>query len=324
MKTSQHNKLCKKVFGVEFKEINNWMNEKWCEKIRHSSFGIEFCKENWGIVGEAVAKFHLLCDSIIDIPKIKTNQNIDYYGSKKNIHSTDHIKNLYEIGDVVNNYVKSRFQTPLGKAQHQAQINFINKCIKNFNLKIVMDLACGCARLGKDIYGFEEGVGFDNSEKMLELARKIDTRWKFIKGDAFNFKIKDKFDLIFSGRFIKHFKLEDRKRIYSEIYKALKDNGYFIMDINNYKFAYLLRMKKPKEYDVYDELWFKRSIKEELESNGFKDVDFYGILNQYNTQRRISWLKYMGFGGIAKLLIMFFEKFKSDEPFEWMVIARKK
>jgi SAM-dependent methyltransferase len=239
------------------------------------------------------------------------------------ISSKDGLKEYYKKQKVVDTYVKDRFSTPLGRYMHVSQVLFLNKFVKG---KRIMDLACGPARLSKDIRGFVEAYALDYSDEMIQIAESILLGWKIKKVDAFAFSLKEEFDLIYSFRFIRHYHLKERVKVYTQIKKHLKKDGIFIFDAVNYDKSYHVRKRKGfHHYQIYDRLYKKKDLIKELKENGFKDIKLYPCLNHLYTITAISKLTAaISIPGWGYKLIRSLEKIPSNNPLEWMIICRKK
>ena len=161
---------------------------------------------------------------------------------------------------------------------------------------------------------------------MLKIAKKSLKGWKVKKQDAFNLSIKEKFDVVYSFRFIRHLKLRDRMKVYVQIKKIMNDDGYFIMDAVNYNKSFYVRKRKGfKNYPIYDRLYKKKELVKELEKNGFKIVVLKGCLNHLYTSTAISKLSMLlKCPSVGFRLIKFVESFNSNNPLEWIVVCRKK
>lgn len=198
------------------------------------------------------------------------------------------IKEYYKTERVVEEYIKKRFDSAVGFLRHREQVKFINSLIKENSIKNVLEVACGPGRLTADIYGFKYGLAVDTSELMLKIAKERAPHWKFKKMDAFNLNLKKKFDLVISFRLLRHFKKEDRRRLYFQIKKILKPKGYFIFDAISKHFKILYKLRGGKVFTKY---FSQQEIKHELEESGFKVLKIKPIVNHFLLQLFFSKLK---------------------------------
>jgi len=78
-----------------------------------------------------------------------------------------------------------------------------------------LDVACGTGFLTRDLPG--EIVGLDQSESMLEEARRQAPRATFVQGDALELPFEDEsFDRVFTGHFYGHLEPPERERFLKE------------------------------------------------------------------------------------------------------------
>jgi len=57
------------------------------------------------------------------------------------------IKTIYDQKTVAEEYIHTRFSRPLGAVQHRIQVQTVNDAIKTYNVKRILEIACGPARL---------------------------------------------------------------------------------------------------------------------------------------------------------------------------------
>ncbi|MEA3379000.1 MAG: class I SAM-dependent methyltransferase [Nanoarchaeota archaeon] len=245
----------------------------------------------------------------------------------KQYHKKDQIETFYKNNNTVENYIDSRFKTPVGKNMHINQVKIINKIIKKSSPKKVLEIACGPGRLTSEINGAFEGYAMDSSGGMLKIAKKrIKNNWEVFKGDAFNLQTNKKFDFVFTFRFIRHFKKEERKKIYSSIKKNLKPKGLLLFDAVNYNKSYKVRKRAGfHKYPVYDKLFTKKELIKELNENGFNVIRIYNVLNHLYIDTAISKLtSFLHLDSLGLNLINLLETKKSNNPLEWVVLCQKK
>lgn len=99
----------------------------------------------------------------------------------------------------------------------------------------ILDLCCGSGQIAAalSLEGFVV-TGLDNSPEMLRYARENAPSAKFIKADARDFKLKDKFDAVVSTfDSMNHFmSLDDVEKVFSSVHRTLSPDGIFAFDIN--------------------------------------------------------------------------------------------
>jgi len=245
------------------------------------------------------------------------------------IQGKEAIKSFYKDEELSGKYIEERFMKPLGRVQHQIQIEMINSMIRCYNIRNILEIACGPARLTRDIKWFSKGVGLDTSDQMLEIARQRvnePERWQFINADAFDIKLRERFHLIYTFRFIRHFRRPERIKLYSEFNRLLNNKGILIFDAVHYeKIALFRKMENKHGKIVYDKI-YKRSqeLKEELENEGYEVIELRGVVNHFYPQAVISRISHkIKMDKIGIKLINLIERIPFGNPLEWIVICRK-
>lgn len=236
----------------------------------------------------------------------------------------------YQQKHVADSYIDERFSKPLGKVQHQYQVNYVNAVIKRYSINRVLEIACGPARLTAEITGFQEGVAMDRSEAMLEKARARtppEAPWRFVTGDAFQLDFERNFDLVYSFRFIRHLHSQERKQIYKGVRDILSSQGIFLFDaIRHDKPQFLKNYEAGGDIIVYDKVYKnKDELDNELADAGFKLVALYSCVEHFYTGALISRLSHLcRLDNLGVGLIRLLEKIKTGASLEWIVLCQKK
>ena len=129
--------------------------------------------------------------------------------------------------------ISKRYIENLGYPHTQEYMAYLDAAFLDLaaqaNCVVTAEICCGSGeafRLLERRVG--SGVGVDISASMLDVARHFlrDRRYCFIQGDATNLPLNDAtFDSVFIIGGIHH--VNDRKRLFSEIYRVLKPGGRF-------------------------------------------------------------------------------------------------
>jgi SAM-dependent methyltransferase len=118
----------------------------------------------------------------------------------------------------------------------------------------LLDLCCGTGQLVQELIhrGFEV-TGMDASEGMLQYARDNAPSGQFILSDARSFDISSQFDAVVStSASLNHIMtLEELTTVFQNIYRALKVNGVFVLEINLEEALSALNLDK--EGDILDD-----------------------------------------------------------------------
>lgn len=231
------------------------------------------------------------------------------------------LKTYYQREEVVSGYLRERFGNPLGRLQNHNQIRSLNKLIARYKPKRVLELACGPARVTPYIEA--KVVGLDSSLEMLVRAKgRFGGKGDLVGGDVFNLPFKEcSFPFVFALRFIRHFDLKEREKIFSEIGRVLLPGGLLIFDVPNYEVEYPVRLKRGLDhYPIYDKLWGKEEFLREMAQNGLQVLEMRGNIYHYRLQAILSRLN---LGPISFALIRIGEFFKWGQPLEWSAICQK-
>lgn len=248
----------------------------------------------------------------------------------KKIKTRKDLKEYYFNKDLVDTYIEDRFKDPLGKILHTSQVEVINNAIKEYNVKDLLELAPGPGRVSLEITDFQEGVMVDSSANMLDLAQKRlrDTenyaKWTFEHSDIFDYTTEQVFDLVFTFRFIRHLDDDKRVKIYSKIREFLKDKGLLIFDAVNYHVSYPLRQKNPDGFPVYDKLYTREELIQELQDNGFHVIKLHSVQCHLGLQDFLNKFIKFKIDPIVYFLIKLLENPNSKNPLEWIVVCQKR
>jgi ubiquinone/menaquinone biosynthesis C-methylase UbiE len=249
------------------------------------------------------------------------------------------IQEHYRRPDVACRYVEDRFNQPLGALLHARQLAAMLGLIHDRHPKIILDLAAGPARISVDLaqYGRTRGIAVDASSAMISLARarlerlaQREGAWNCVLSDAFMLPFVECFDIVYSFRFIRHFRRAARIRLYKECFRVLNPDGLFVFDAVNRKVSKTPSSRKGEselcQTDiVYDALLSPQELTEELDEGGFQIISLKGVLHcpailgllQIYLAPR--WLNF------AHLSVRWMDLLLTmTQPEEWIVICRRK
>ncbi|GIW43747.1 MAG: hypothetical protein KatS3mg077_1029 [Candidatus Binatia bacterium] len=238
----------------------------------------------------------------------------------------EELKTYYRDEGVVHTYLERRTAQPLNGLLHRRQVELLNQWVAEVRPGRVLEVACGPGRLTAEVQGVPFGVAVDASMPMLRLARQrvAGTRWRFLRTDAFRLPFRDgSFDLVYSARFVRHFELADRQRLYAEIQRVLAPKGFFVVDALNFDTSYPARLERGLEhYKIYDVLYRPGEAEQELERAGFRVIRTEGILRWFPVQRRINRLRFRA-PAFARWWIDMLERLPGNKPQTWMFFCEK-
>ena len=239
---------------------------------------------------------------------------------------SEDLQKYYQDPGVVGAYMERRTAQPLNGLLHRRQVDFLNQWLMRQAPNSVLEIACGPGRLTTAMRGVRFGVAVDASQPMLEFAQQhlngTAGHWSVVRTDAFVLPFQGAiFDAVYTLRFIRHFQLEDRRRLYREIQRVLRPRGTFIIDALNHDVSYPVRLKRGLDhYQIYDVLYRPGEVEAELEAAGFRVLASEGMLKHFPLQQRLNRLRFR-FGGVARALINALERLPGNRPSTWMVLC---
>ncbi len=156
---------------------------------------------------------------------------------------------------------------------------YLNSIIEN-NLKIV---DCGCADgyFTNEIYKLNKQnkiYGLDISENMIKINQSKYKNINFFISDIEEINLDKKYDIVFSSEVIEH--CSKPINALNNLLKIVDKNGYIIFSTPNIlwlpvvKLATLFKLRK---FNGLENFLSYNSIKDTLNSNNFKIVNFRGI-----------------------------------------------
>lgn len=235
------------------------------------------------------------------------------------------LKEYYQDSRVVGEYLKKRTKQPLGSVMHEAQVRFLNEVIARRSPRAVLEVAPGPARLTAELSPVPLGVAAEFSPGMISTARaRVESaglRWNFVRADAFSLPLAEgQFDLAFTLRFVRHFSLDDRARLYAEFRRVLRPGGALIVDAQNIAVRDSGHVER---HAVYDELYTPDMLRRELDEHGFRLTTLHGVIHHHSLQRKLNRLRAYGMQRLARRLIAALERVPSQNPSTWMVLCER-
>ncbi len=226
------------------------------------------------------------------------------------------VNNLRKI--VIDNYEKiaDEFDKTRKKYLWPELIKISNKVFNGAN---VLDAGCGNGRL---LEGFKNKninyLGFDNSENLLNLARKNYPKKKFKQIDLFNIEEinNNEYDYIFLIAVILHIPGKDnRLKVIIDLAKKLKKNGILVISAWD-----ILNQKK------YKKIIIKNTIKNFLCLNKFEKNDLLFPWKS-NNGKELSLRYYHAFtikelNGLAKNSGLKKEKIYAADNNFWLILKK--
>ena len=243
---------------------------------------------------------------------------------------------IYEAQSVADSYLEKRMRFGWQRLLHRRQVALLNRAIFESAAATVLELAPGPARVSVDVCGVTRGVMVENSEAMIGVARRrlkergLDDAWSVVSGSAFELGTaigSQRFDLVYTFRFIRHFGEADRGLLYRGIRECLNERGWLVFDVVNKPVREALdrnRTVAPKEeLDVFDVSYTAQSFQAEMSAHGFSVVGLHPVLTRFGLQ---SWLSYKGDDispALVDLMVAALERIPGRMPLEWVAVCQK-
>jgi len=239
------------------------------------------------------------------------------------------LKRYYQDQTVVGRYMERRTAQPLNGLLHRRQVAFLNQVVAARAPQTVLEIACGPGRLTTALRGVRFGVAVDSSQPMLETAHRrlngASEQWAFLRTDAFVLPFRSEtFDAVYTLRFVRHFQVSDRQRLYAEIRRVLRPGGLLVLDALNRDVSLPDRMRRGLDhYQIYDVLYRRHELEAELHDAGFRVAAVEGMLKHFPLQRRLNRLRRLRMDGLARRLIAWLERLPGNRPSTWMLLCEK-
>lgn len=148
---------------------------------------------------------------------------------------------------------------------YKKEFLFYNKVLKKYGCKRILEIGCGSGNLAPYFVESDyDYAGVDLSQDMLDIAKKVEPKAKYLQADMRNLKLRKKFDaVLITGKSFTHLVTNDDVRnTLNSVYKILKRGGIFIFD--NYNAEKIIGLKRKRfehEVESNDKRYRRVSIK---------------------------------------------------------------
>ncbi|HXG08816.1 MAG TPA: class I SAM-dependent methyltransferase, partial [Gemmataceae bacterium] len=129
--------------------------------------------------------------------------------------------------------------------------------------------------------------------------------------------------LVYTFRFVRHFRRSDRERLYVQVRRVLKPGGYFVLDAVNERISRPLRQVHPEDYPIYDELFRRDDLCRELAEAGLEVVELEPVQKCYSWQYRSQVLLGPRANWLNRWVIRGLERLPRRDGLEWIVTCRR-
>jgi ubiquinone/menaquinone biosynthesis C-methylase UbiE len=235
------------------------------------------------------------------------------------------IKDKYRGDDAAARYVERRFASELHRLLHERQVAAVQQAIDSLRPAHILEVAPGPGRLTRDVRPTGTLVCLEYNEGMLEHGRSAcPGKAVWVRGNGFQLPFAaDAFDLVYSFRFVRHFRQDDRRRLYAAVRRVLRPGGAFVMDAVNGPVSRPLRDASPQDYPVYDKLHREEELREELSAAGLEVALLEPVQRCFRWQLRCQTLLGPRSGWLNRLAIRALERLSRTEGLEWIVTCRR-
>jgi SAM-dependent methyltransferase len=247
-------------------------------------------------------------------------------------HDESSVAALYQDTAVASTYMRKRFNHSWSQLLHQSQVAAVNQVIRQYQPATILEIAPGPARIAAELQGVQQGFMIDYSEPMLAVAKQrlsragLDVIWQILHYNAFDLpELHYQCDLLYTFRFLRHFELAERARLYHSIHSSLKPGGLFMLDVVNRQVRECLDAKMPNtsngELQVYDVTYTPQEFHREMEAYGFSVISMIPVVRKFDLQSRLSYTFDHRSPKFSKLFIRFLECLPSKNPLEWIALS---
>jgi Methylase involved in ubiquinone/menaquinone biosynthesis len=216
----------------------------------------------------------------------------------------------------------------------ELEVNFLDKIFKKYNVKTILDVACGVGRhtigLTKKNY---QVVGIDFSPSQIKQARKnskkTNTRVKFFIKNANSFTFPTRFDAAICMWSTLGEEPMQYRKVIKNVFANLKKGGIFVID--NRSWEYIPKNKaetitnviknkdntiKTKIFDRYTENFRVRDVTHNINGKEYRDLCITNILKEKD------WINALKEGGFNKFKVYYDRSFhKVKKPKYVTIIA---
>lgn len=239
-------------------------------------------------------------------------------------HTEAEIKAAYHGESTARDYVAERFESQLMRMLHEAQVREVNRVMTANRPRRTLEIAPGPGRVTREVNPAGELVCLEYNEGMIEEGKRAcgdHVEWH--RGDAFDLPFESSFDLVYSFRFVRHFRRADRERLYQQVRRALKPGGRLIVDAVNAQVSASLRQSNPEAYSVYDKLYQDEAeLQQELSDAGFVIEQLTPVQRWFRLQYQVQVLVGPRSDWLARKLIRSAETLSRGAALEWVVTCR--
>jgi len=238
--------------------------------------------------------------------------------------SEEGIQDAYQGTEFAQQYVSRRFESELNRVLHEAQVEAVNRVMREHRPEQALEIAPGPGRVTRDVVPCGSLTCLEYNEGMIETGRqncRSDINW--VQGNAFELPFEQEFGFVYSYRFVRHFHQEDRNRFYEQVRNELHPGGLLVFDAVNQPLSQPLRDRKPEQYPIYDKLYQRDELMKEVTAAGFEILSLTPVQKFPRTQYASQVVLGPRSGLLNKLVIRSLEALPLRDGLEWIVTCRR-
>jgi SAM-dependent methyltransferase len=233
------------------------------------------------------------------------------------------VQSAYATPEVAREYVVRRFASELHRLLHDRQVAAVQRLMDQTQPRRSLEIAAGPGRVTRDLRPPGGLVCLEYNDAMIGQGRPAS--WgsvSWVRGSGFGLPFARCFDLVFSFRFLRHFRRADRARLYAEVRRVLVPGGHFVFDAVNERVSRPLREASPGDFPIYDKLYRPDELREELAGAGLEVVTLEPVQKSFVLQARSQVLLGPRSDVVNRLVIRGLEHLPRREGLEWVVTCR--
>lgn len=235
------------------------------------------------------------------------------------------IAQTYLGSAVANAYVEKRFASELMRLLHERQVATVQRVFDLHRPKISLEIAPGPGRVTRDLRPTGRLVCLEFNEGMIDEGRgacRNGAEW--VQGNAFELPFDDEFDLVYTFRFIRHFRRPDRNRLYEQIRRVLRPGGLLVVDAVNERVSAPLRRAAPDDYPIYDKLYGDEDeLATEMREAGFAVERIEPVQRWFSLQSQAQILLGPRSTWLCRRAIRLLEQCRRGPALEWIATCRR-
>jgi 2-polyprenyl-3-methyl-5-hydroxy-6-metoxy-1,4-benzoquinol methylase len=227
---------------------------------------------------------------------------------------------FYQQKNTVSQYDKIRLSGFKQGVNREIELIVLSKILKG---KSILEIGPGTGFITQILEKKGAVTAIDTSKAMINTAKKLNKKTKFINKGIFEYSTKKKFDAVVTFRVLGHFSIEDLDKALGKIHSLLKKKGTLIFNLENHSIIrQTIRLFRKNRVETYQ--YSKQEISEILRKNGFYTLaiiptDHFWILSPFYLLNKL-------FLGKFRNAILNLEKKLLFTPFSnvnWIIKCKK-